>query len=131
MKNRKKESRGNSCRRPTAKEGSTTGQGASPERKEHHVDGKRKLLPVPVEVAFRRVRADTKIAYVMECLTDTTEFVAMPFLSRRSGSLVVHSVIARIRRRFRWVIENEIERSGSGELHSRYRLVAPAPTLER
>lgn len=129
MKKCKQTSRGNGCRRPTAKEGSATGQGASPGEIEHQVGSKSKLPPVPIEAAFERVRPDSQVADVMACLSSTSEFIAMPILSQRSGSLNVHSVIAQIRRRFRWVIDNEMERFGSA-WHSRYRLIAPAPIVD-
>jgi hypothetical protein len=129
MKKCKQTSRGNGCCRPTAKNGSATGQGASPEDIEHQGDEKRKLPPVPIAVALKRVRPATQTADVMACLSSTAEFVAMPILSRRSGSLNVHSVVAQIRRRFRWVISNEMVRFGSA-WHSRYRLIAPAPSVD-
>lgn len=130
MRKCKQTSRGNGCRRPTAQEGSATGQGASPVEIEHQADEERKLPPVPILDAFERVSRNSQVADVMACLTSTSEFIAMPILSQHSGSLNVHSVIAQIRRRFRWVIDNEMVRFGSA-WHSRYRLIAPAPIVDR
>jgi hypothetical protein len=126
MKQRQQISRAAAATASTAKEGSTAHQGASPNNIQSQNGPERKPLPVPIDVAFKHVRRDSQIADVMACLTSTTEFVDMPTLSRRSGSLTIHSAIAQIRRRFHWVIENEMQRCGL-EWHSKYRLISPPP----
>lgn len=101
-------------------------QGAVTDNSKHHDGEKRKLSPVPIDVAFAKVPPDSQIAKVMACLSGSAQFIPMPALSQRSGSLTVHSAVASIRRRFRWVIGNKMERFGL-EWHSSYRLVDPQP----
>ena len=112
--------------RHRAKKGSATRKGARPAMKKLHPRPKRKLRPVPITVALRRVNPDTQIAYVMERLTDGPDWTAMPVLSRISDSLSIPCVVAAIRKRFHWDIENHEERHPKKH-HSYYRLVKPQP----
>jgi hypothetical protein len=110
--------------RPAANKANVaTGQGAItfPNRYK-----KREQSPVPIAVALKCVHPDSQIARVMACLARSGQFLSMPLLSGRSGSLNIHSVIAQIRRRFEWVIENKMQRCGL-EWHSEYLLVKPKP----
>jgi hypothetical protein len=129
MKNRKKRCRAAAPPASTARKGSAARQGALPAKIKHENGQERKTLPVPILVAFKRVRPDSQITGVIACLATTNGFVDMPMLSRRSGSLNVHSVIAQIRQRFRWVIENDKKRFGL-PWHGKYRLANPAPISE-
>jgi hypothetical protein len=107
-----------------ANKGSASRKGAKPAKNKTHPLPERKLRPVPIAVALRRVNPDTQLAYVMERLTDGPDWTAMNVLSRISGSLNIHCVVAAIRKRFHWVIENFEERHGKKH-HSYYRLVKP------
>ena len=106
--------------------GPATGQGAAPTKSRHHRHAKRKLPPMPIAVALRRVRPDTQIAAAMELLAGSRGKVPMPTLSRRSGSLNIHSVMSQIRKQYRWVIKNHMDHNGKG-WDSDYRLISPRP----
>jgi len=125
MKPRKRGTAGDSSRQQATK-GSASRKGAGPTKKKSHPLPKRKLRPVPIAVALRRVRPDTQIASVMAQLARGPGWAAMPELSDRSGSLNIHCVISALRRRFHWKIENKKERRGAN-WHSEFKLVKPTP----